>query len=506
MPALQDLAVARKRRISKIASVHKEKFTQYLTPIEIAHFMAQLSLKYWRKTDNVSILDPGAGSGILSCCLVSELLKDKKCLKTSLDALEIDKTIIPELVQNYKNIKEKHFHYNIEQKDFISDISQDIYWNTSKQYNLVIMNPPYKKIHSESIYRNSLRDIGIETVNTYSAFMALAIKMLAQNGVLTAIVPRSFCNGLYFLPFRKFLLDNTVILHIHSFETRDDAFKDENVLQENIIIVLKKTKEKQIDITVSHSRDKLFSDYQEKQVASPKIISPDDKQMYISIPTKTISVSNNILSCSNTDLGFDISTGPVVDFRVKEKLVYNDTNKGIPLLYSIHIRNQEINWPVQSKKPNAIMLDETELKKSAFSRGYYILVKRFSSKEEKRRLYATLLTPDSLPSDFFTVENHLNIIHYQHVSLEKEIAKGLTAWLNTAYCDNLFRNFSGHTQVNATDFMSTLQSWAKSTTSFYLYRSTAMNYQYASWISWKPNTASSYSNRYFQTRKRTFLV
>jgi len=108
------------------------------------------------------------------------------------------------------------------------------------------MNPPYKKIHSESTYRHSLRDLGIETINTYSAFMALAIKLLAYNGILTAIVPRSFCNGLYFLPFRKFILENTAILHIHSFESRDNAFRDENVLQENIIIVLKKLKRNRI--------------------------------------------------------------------------------------------------------------------------------------------------------------------------------------------------------------------------------------------------------------------
>ena len=457
MSALQNIVSARKRRISKISPIHKEKFAQYLTPIDIARFMTQLSIKYWEKTESsalaehVSILDPGAGSGILSYCLVDGLYKKYKNLILSLDALEIDKTILSELNQTYQSIKEKQFQYIIHQKDFISDISQDIFWNLSKQYNLVIMNPPYKKIHSESIYRNSLRDLGIETVNTYSAFIALGIKLMADNGILTAIVPRSFCNGLYFLPFRKFLLGNTAILHIHSFESRDDAFHDENVLQENIIIVLKKTKEKQDGITVSHSKDKLFSDYKERKVHISEIVSPDDIQKYITIPTKVIPASKTILTCSNGDLYFDVSTGPIVDFRVKEKLLFDEANKGIPLLYSVHTRNRVINWPVQSKKPNAILLDEAELMKIAFPKGYYVLVKRFSSKEEKRRIYATMLTPNSLPFDYFTVENHLNIIHYKRGGLDKEVALGLTAWFNTTYCDNLFRNFSGHTQVNATD-------------------------------------------------------
>jgi adenine-specific DNA-methyltransferase len=451
MLALKDLAVARKRRISKISTTHREKFAQYLTPIEIARFMAQLCLKYMKKTEYVSVLDPGAGSGILSCCLIDELYKKGNFLDISLDAWEIDDTIIPELTRTYKKMSIDNFQYNIHHKDFINNISQDIYWNLSKQYDLVIMNPPYKKIHSDSIYRHSLRDLNIETVNTYSAFMALAIKQLSDNGILTAIVPRSFCNGLYFLPFRKFLLDNTAILHIHSFETRDNAFRDENVLQENIIIVLKKNKKKQKYVIISFSKDKQLNNYIEKQMPYTEIISTDDKQMYISIPTEASSVPNHILSCSNDDLYFNISTGPIVDFRLKDKLEFDISCKGIPLLYPVHIRNHEINWPVNSKKANAVILNEEEVKKVAFPKGYYVLVKRFSSKEEKRRLYATMLTPNNLSADYFTVENHLNIIHYKRSSLNKEIALGLTAWLNTTLCDNLFRNFSGHTQVNATD-------------------------------------------------------
>jgi adenine-specific DNA-methyltransferase len=281
--------------------------------------------------------------------------------------------------------------------------------------------------------------------------MAIAIKLLKDKGILTAIVPRSFCNGPYFLPFRKFLFEHTVILHIHSFEKRDNAFGDENVLQENIIITLQKTHKKPKNVTISFSKDRIFTNYLEKKVSHHEIINPEDTQLFISIPATDTPVPSSVFSSSNTDLSFDISTGPVVDFRVKEKLIYGKPKKGIPLLYAVHIRNQEISWPIQSKKPNAILLDSIELDKAVFPSGYYILVKRFSSKEEKRRIYATLLAPESLPTKYFTVENHLNIIHCRHGGLNKDMALGLTAYFNTDYCDNLFRNFSGHTQVNATD-------------------------------------------------------
>ncbi|WP_461257537.1 Eco57I restriction-modification methylase domain-containing protein, partial [Treponema sp. R80B11-R83G3] len=124
--------------------------------------------------------------------------------------------------------------------------------------------------------------ISIDTVNTYSAFIAIGIKMLADNGILTAIVPRSFCNGLYFLPFRRLLYNTTTIKHLHIFESRKDNFKDENVLQENIIIVLKKTADKSGNVTISYSKEKQFSEFLEKDVTMDDVIDTNDDHYYIS--------------------------------------------------------------------------------------------------------------------------------------------------------------------------------------------------------------------------------
>jgi adenine-specific DNA-methyltransferase len=355
-----------------------------------------------------------------------------------------------ELEQSYKILKEtKGVNYNICERNFITDVGSDIARGINKKYDIIIMNPPYKKINSNTIYKNVLHDISIDTVNTYSAFIAIGIKMLAENGVLTAIVPRSFCNGLYFLPFRRMLYDNTVIKHLHIFESRKENFKDEKVLQENIIIILKKTTEKRGNVTITYSKEKELSNILEKDVTLDEVIDTNDTQYYISIPHYEHKTYNIPLKYTHKELGFEISTGPVVDFRLKDKLRY-DTD-GVPLLYAIHIRNQKITWPVDSKKPNAILLDDHEKEKICFKKGYYILLKRFSSKEEKRRIQATLLTPDDLPTEYFTVENHVNIIHNNKKGLDKELAYGLVEYLNSDHCDTVFRMFSGHTQVNATD-------------------------------------------------------
>jgi hypothetical protein len=79
-------------------------------------------------------------------------------------------------------------------------------------------------------------------------------------------------------------------------------------------------------------------------------------------------------------------------------------------------------------------------------------VRRFSSKEEKHRVVASVVAPttfaDALMLGF---ENHLNVFHENKHGLPEALAHGLAVFLNTTAVDEYFRRFNGHTQVNATD-------------------------------------------------------
>ena len=97
------------------------------------------------------------------------------------------------------------------------------------EFTHVIMNPPYKKINSASGHRAALRKAGIETSNLYTGFMFLAAQRLCEGGEMVAIVPRSFCNGPYFKPFRDQFFSLMTLQHIHIFEKRNSAFKGDEV-------------------------------------------------------------------------------------------------------------------------------------------------------------------------------------------------------------------------------------------------------------------------------------
>jgi len=314
-----------------------------------------------------------------------------------------------------------------------------------------ILNPPYKKISSSSHHRTLLRDVGIETVNLYTAFVALAVALLQPGGQLAAIIPRSFCNGPYYKPFREFILRHTAIRHIHLFKSRTEAFKTDKVLQENVIIQLVRDAE-QAAITVSTSTNGDMTDYVAVQHSFDKIVRPGDPEKFIHIPdseseTEAFTQANYSLA----SVGVEVSTGPVVDFRVKEYLRDIPQGDDVPLLYSGHF-NGKIEWPkADSKKPNAIVRC-AETMKWLYPNGYYVIVRRLSSKEEKRRVVAYLVDPTYFPNmPFLGFENHLNVFHSRKSGLSEDMAHGLAIYLNSRFIDSLFRRFNGHTQVNATD-------------------------------------------------------
>ena len=56
-----------------------------------------------------------------------------------------------------------------------------------------------------------------------------------------------------------------------------------------------------------------------------------------------------------------------------------------------------------------------------------------------------------LPGALIGFENHLNVCHVNKSGFSPTLAAGLSLYLNSSLVDNYFRQFNGHTQVNATD-------------------------------------------------------
>jgi len=436
----------------------KSQFGQFFTPAKIARFMAGLFIQ--RTTSNCRLLDAGAGIGSLSSAFLERWGSggfNFQCVEVN--AFEVDDYLHPYLIQS---LEEYRRYLNVESTirhdDFIhtavDSLSGSLFSETLPKYTHAILNPPYKKIQSNSAHRLALRRVGIETVNLYSAFVALALSLMENHGQLVAILPRSFCNGPYYRPFREYILERAAIMQIHLFSSRNKAFKDDDVLQENVIIMLERGA-RQGDVTITTSTDDSFTDMETHKYPFDRIVFHEDPECFIYVPTSPklgVIERLSMIHCTLEDIGIKISTGPVVDFRLKKHLCDMPDENTVPLLYPCHFKKHNIVWPnLRLNKPNAIRRN-VETEKWLYPNGFYCIVRRFSSKEENRRIVASVVKPTNFPNaEVLGFENHLNVFHQEKRGLSEELAHGLATFLNTTAVDESFRQFNGHTQVNATD-------------------------------------------------------
>jgi adenine-specific DNA-methyltransferase len=159
-----------------------------------------------------------------------------------------------------------------------------------------------------------------------------------------------------------------------------------------------------------------------------------------------------LLPYSLADIGIEASTGRVVDFRCEKNLRWSKENQCAPLFFPSHFSSGFLEWPKGGiKKPNYFLITEETKKFLMPGDGFYTVVKRFSPKEETRRIVTAIYDPTRITTEFVAFENHLNVLHESGRCINEKLAKGLAVFLSSSLVDIYFRHFSGHTQVNATD-------------------------------------------------------
>jgi len=147
----------------------------------------------------------------------------------------------------------------------------------------------------------------------------------------------------------------------------------------------------------------------------------------------------------------EISTGPVVDFRAKEHLRHELTKGSVPLLWMHNMQGMKVVWPSKKNKKPAAIASTEKTAPLLLPVKNYVLLKRFTSKEQRRRLDAAVLRESEFSYELVGIENHVNYIHKPKGKLSVGEAFGIAALLNTRLIDNYFRSLNGHTQVNATE-------------------------------------------------------
>ena len=455
---------------------HRKNGGCYFTPAAIGRFMAEC---HSYSEPHLRVLDPGSGTGVLSAAVCEAASESDTVKSLHVDAYETD-PVLADLTRltlafsrEWLGLRGIALTFDVVRRDFVLEHAATLNATSNSdghgwgfddlrhRYGLVISNPPYFKIGKDDPRAVAWSSVVHGQPNIYTLFMAVFAELLSESGKLVCIVPRSFASGPYFRRFRQVFFRRVAPTAIHLFESRKDVFKSQTVLQENLVLTARRRTDGEAlnegQVLVSHSKAvEDLADRKRLLVGLDSILDLGSKNKELCIPvcSQDLALVRVVRTWPETlgSLGLDISTGRVVPFRATQFLAHSASGSSTaPLLWMHHVRPMRVEWPSAGthkpqwvkavpKSAKLLIRDET-----------YVLLRRFSAKEEKRRLVAAPLVRGCLNAGMVGLENHLNYVRGVSRPLDEELARGLAALLNSVFLDRYFRMSNGNTQVSATE-------------------------------------------------------
>ncbi|SES84741.1 Eco57I restriction-modification methylase domain-containing protein [[Clostridium] polysaccharolyticum] len=434
----------------------RKQFGQFFTSKETAMYMAKMFAI--PEKEEIYILDPGAGTGILACALIEELERQGTAAAIHLTCYENDENVIELLRQNLKLIQDEAsmaVDVRLYEENYI--VRQEKVFNGStdiereQKYDLIIANPPYLKLSKNAQEAICMKEICYGAPNMYFLFAAMSICNLKEGSEMVYIIPRSWTSGAYFKKFREYLFSSGVLVQMHLFVSRDKVFDKESVLQETMIIKIRKTTKQpeMIRITSSNANDD-YHNIETLEVPYNLVVSGDERYVYLVTNEEELAVLRRVNRLEGTleKAGAKMKTGLVVDFRNRELLREKETDNAVPLIYAQHIQNGLITFPIQ-RENEYVIPDKRALIQDNCN---YLIVKRFTSKEEKRRLQSGIYLAENYKGySYISTQNKVNFITGVSEQLSRCMVYGLYVVFNSTLYDKYYRILNGSTQVNSTE-------------------------------------------------------
>lgn len=430
---------------------------QFMTPPAIARFMAD-RLVADVELPHVRVLEPAAGAGILAAAVIEALLaKETRPHLIELYLFEYDEGLLPSLrklgdmMTEACKSKGVTLDLHIQHGDFL--LSQLALSGKPVEGLLTIANPPFFKLNKTTDLRAELHAYAVYgQPNIYSLFQAACARLTPANGRWCFITPRSWMSGWYFKAARQTMLRFLKMDSLHAFDSRREGFEEDSVLQETMIAWARGRTFVEQDDSILLTRSQGASDLDTslvQAVPANRIVGTGADPM-LSLPAVGADPFDGWTATLAT-YGLEVSTGPIVAFRLQHDICEYQHADTVPLLWLQHVGQQSIRWPINKKREHIRAYAENMYR--MVRNQPMVLLRRFSPKEDERRITCAAYACDfdRLPGAVLGLENHLNYIHRPGGTMTNHEARGLSGFLASKLVDEHFRALAGSTQVNATE-------------------------------------------------------
>ena len=408
-----------------------------------------------------TVLDPGAGTGILSAAAIEEICKRApNCKQIFLTCFETCEDFIPMLEDNLERIRKKCRHdYDVKlyvtvyKENYIVDAKKHytvtFFDTVEDKYDIIIANPPtelYEKASSEAKSAGGVTQVKISAA---FLFARTASGHLEDGGQLVTVLPTTYATASQLTSLRCEMAEKLAVNKIHLFVGKQKNFKRAVPLKKNFIIsYLKNEKPEKISISTSTDSGKNITELPPLDYA----FVVDSKTGMLTLPksvedTKIVSYISGFPETLSS-IGLKMSTGLVIDSKC-EGLLFTEPIKGsVPLIRPATMENGIVNFPQPIKRQYIAPINPSLIQKNK----NLIIIKRVPAKSDERFVNSAIYLASQLPAfKYISTHNKINFIDTKDKNSEMcaRLVFGLFALLNSTIYDRYISIISKSKQINS---------------------------------------------------------
>lgn len=435
---------------------------RFFTKKETARLMASM-LSLDEKRAAYTVMDPGAGTGILSAAVVEEICKRcPGCKQIFLTCYENNPEFVPILEDNLERVRKKARHdYDVRlyvtvyEENYITE-SQNHYTVTLEgsvedKFDIIICNPPTEMV--EKTTEEAARAGGVTQLKINSAFLfaKMAARHLEADGRLVIMLPTTVASASALTAYRREMAEMLSVEKVHLFVGKQKNDKRAIPLKKSIIISYTNGQRPE-GVVVSTSTDwgkpecttalpmlayDFVVDKKDGTLTLPKSVEDTKIVRYISAFPETLE-----------SLGLKISTGLIIDSRCEDMLFTDPISGCIPLIRPAAIRGGQVVFPLPIKKQYIAPTSSSLMQRNK----NMVIIKRVPAKSDARFVNAGVYMAGWLPQfRYISTHNKINFIDTRSEAAEMSprMAYGIFALLNSTIYDRFLSIISKSKQINA---------------------------------------------------------
>ncbi len=431
------------------------------TKKDTARLMAGM-LRLDEKKAVYTILDPGAGTGILAAAAIEEVCKKCPLVKQIyITCYENNPVFLPMLKNNLERIRKKCRHdYGVKlfvtvyEENYLTDsknhytVALDNEKNEDK-FDVIICNPPADLIAKHSPEAEAVGGVTQLKISAAYLFTRLASNHLEANGQLVVMLPTLAATSSALVPFRKELAEKLALRKIHLFVGKQKNLKRAIPLKKSFILAYGNC-EKADTVEITTSTDNGANATALPPVPYSFIVDKEDGTLTLPKSVEDTKIVKHISDLPETlsSLGLKMSTGLILDSRC-EGLLFTEPIKGsVPLIRPSAIKGGQIIFPQPIKRQYIAPVNPRLIQKNK----NMVIIKRVPAKSDDRFVNSAIYMAAQLPNyRYISTHNKINFIDTKNKNEEisPRLAFGLFALLNSTIYDRYISIVSKSKQINS---------------------------------------------------------